>query len=226
MVLRLLSERLLSAMALCSMYEEVTLWNHCWEYWCVFLFSGMEGWREPRWRTPLRKSSRRITAKWLWATDLSSQNWTECHPCFPELVLRDGTGWRLFFFFFAGGEEGSVLFCFTFFFLIVNLSAGWLSLPPHARGGTHGALFGFCWYSISHMNWKAVYWVWTDSAFCDMTVALWIEWNICTGKSSSKTLWKLIVFGPHWEGSSQENTPNFVHDSFSHALPFPLSLIT
>lgn len=115
------SECLLSAMALCS---------HAWGgkllkmllgvLMCLSVFR-MEGWREPRWRTPLRKSSRRITAKWLWATDLSSRNWTECHPCFPELVLRDGTGEIVFFFFFCEGSEGSVLFyILLFFFFFFN----------------------------------------------------------------------------------------------------------
>ena len=89
------------------------------EDWPSFL--GMEGWREPRWRTPLRKSSRRITAKWLWAMDLSSRNWTECHPGFPELVLRDGTGWSFFSFFFGEGRKGVRCFVLLFFFLIVNL---------------------------------------------------------------------------------------------------------
>lgn len=119
---------------------------------------GIEGWREPRWRTSLRQSHRRSTARWLWAMGISTRKQTECHPGFPELVLRNGMWWSIFL------RGGRVVLFYRFCFLLLIFSTQWLSLPLDARGRTHSALFGFCCcYSISLMNCKVVYWIWTDS---------------------------------------------------------------
>lgn len=55
-----------------------------------------------------------------------------------------------------------------------------------------------------------------------MMKSLLIEWNICTGKSASKTLLELTVFGTCWYGNSQKKSPRlFSWFVFSLLLPTP-----
>ena len=86
------------------------------EGWLSFL--GMEGWRQPRWRTSLRNSNRRSTARQLWAMGISTWKQTERHPGFPELVLGNEMWWSFFLFFFWGG---CTVLSYRFCFFIVNL---------------------------------------------------------------------------------------------------------
>lgn len=156
----------------------------------------MEVWREPRWRTPLRKSSRRITARWSWAMDLSPPNWTERPRGFPEPVLGKGMcrGW--------GEQDGPRLVLPSLFLLLVFSTGGWLSLPLYARGRTQGALLAFVVVrALASGAVRPLTEFKQMLPFVKLDGVLWIEWNLLLGQavgSASKTLLLLVVSGTHW----------------------------